>query len=224
MEFFSLGILTFYTLTDTAYTFNLKSPRVPGTVFRLLSNPDVLKVGYGVRKGLDRLYEKGVLSRRARGVVDLYKYLSEEAEWRKPIYASVRNRSYTMCEPDRVRHGRLISGDVKCLKGEEKLIFLCTNEAMRALETEKSTFNREFFRKDYKPYVHGIENIDKCLFHCAAYSHWSLYLTLLAFFPKIVGKESVGSMEEFIQKAMSFFGVEAGNHFAPDDYTYNCAV
>ncbi len=223
--FFLLGILTLYTMADTAYTFNLKSPRVPGAIFRLLTNPDVLKMGYGARKGLDRLYERGVLSKRAQGVVDLYKFLNEEVEWKRPVYAFMRNRSYTTIrDPERVRHGRRMSGDVKCFKGDDKLIFLCTNEVTSALEAEKNSFNREFFRKDYKPYVRGIENNDKCLFHCAAYSHWGLYLTLLAFFPKIVQGDSVGSMDEFIPKAMDFFGVSSTKHFLPEDYNQNCGV
>ncbi len=193
----------------------LKRRKLPFAIHRILTSPNILKFGLGVQRGLDRLYEKHVLTRRARGVVDLYPYLREEEEWRKAVYTLVRKDSYERChdDPKVIRHGRQLSGDVRFLKGEEKLIYLSTYELMSVLEEEKAAFNKAFFHRDFQPYINGIENYQQCMFHCAAYAQKALYCTYLAFFKKIVSAAPVSTKKQFVSKAMSFFGVKEDHHF-----------
>ena len=178
-------------------------------------------MGFGIKRGLERLQENGTLRIKPKKVLDLEGFVSTEDRWNKQDLVIVRRRKYIPLhgDPQLVRHGGKFSADIRCLKRIEKLIYIATREDLYDLDLDRKSFGRTFFAYDNMAYVKGIERHEASMDHMLCESYWALTLCLLAFFNQIVREKTpICKKDHFLREAMNFFGVFQEKHFNDSIY------
>lgn len=153
------GVMTIATLYNNCYTFVLREARLPLDVYNILTNPTIVKMGFGIMGGVDKFFRSSVLTARAQNVLDLGRHVAGEERWQDKDYVLTRGRKNIPCESDEVANERRTQFDpnVRAVYGMEKMLLLATREDLYDLGLDRAAFHRDYFSKDGLAYVPGLE-------------------------------------------------------------------
>ena len=219
-------MVTIYTTSDRAYTFILRNKRVPSTLAYLLTTRRIAKLGFGVRKALAALYHQGCLEQRAEAVYDVEKLICKDERFSRRRFLRFSNSDksayeyFPSADPRPGRSQSAAPARYREIRGEEKLILLCSYENMYRADRYRKSFIANFFESASTDYVEGLETVTDAMNHVALCARHGLYLTLLAYEPNVKMLKVSGG---FCEQACAFFNtIPRTRNFRSRDYYKFC--